>query len=415
MEFIRKYQKIIFAFGFLATVLLMGYLLYYFFFRPAIRGPETSETASTTESQTGKLPVAQVGTGQVAETTGAGGLSAGQTGAADQGAVPDKLASGGLTETEPLIDTPSLDPIVSQDGKGLQYYNESDGKFYKLDNNGNIIPMSERAFYDVEQVTWSPRKNSAVLEYPDGSNIIYNFDQDQQITIPAHWQGFSFSPSGDMIAAKSMGKDTNNRYLMTANSDGSRAKIIDEIGQNADLVDVSWSPNNQVIATYREGTGLDQQEIYLIGQNQENFKSMMIEGRGFEYIWSPDGKKILYSVYSTDTNLKPLLWVVNASGNDVGSGRKSLDIETWAEKCVFFDSTTAYCAVPEELPDGAGLMRELAESTKDDIYYLDLATGMKRLLAVPDGSYTIKNLMISENARYLYFNDSNGKIYKINL
>ena len=167
---------------------------------------------------------------------------------------------------------------------------------------------------------------------------------------------------------------------------------------------------------YAESTGFDRQEVYFVGLNGENFKSATIEGRGFEPLWSPQGDRLLYSSYSLDDNLKPNLWVVNAQGEGIGSNRKKLNIETWAHKCSFGDDQSLYCAVPDALPEGVGLIPELGLETKDKLYKIDIVTGLKKLIAVPDGAYNMSDLIISENGYYLYFTDKKtGKLHQINL
>ena len=111
-----------------------------------------------------------------------------------------------------------------------------------------------------------------------------------------------------------------------------------------------------------------------------------------------------------------MLWIVNSEGENIGSGRKSLGIETWADKCIFNNNKDVYCAVPNDLEKGAGIFPELAKNTQDRIYKIDSITGMKKLIAIPDGSYNASNLIISDDQRYLFFTDETTKrIYKIDL
>jgi hypothetical protein len=58
----------------------------------------------------------------------------------------------------------------------------------------------------------------------------------------------------------------------------------------------------------------------------------------------------------------------------------------------------------------------MAKTTKDDLYKIDMATGLKKLVATPEGSYSMTNLVIPENGNYLYFTDAKtDRIYKINI
>ena len=204
--------------------------------------------------------------------------------------------------------------------------------------------------------------------------------------------------------------------MLTSNDDGSGATIIDAIGKNADKVIPSWSPNNLSIALFQESMDFDRQRIYFVGKNKENFKATIVNGRGFQHQWDSEGKKMLYSVYSSDTNLNPNLWIVDAQGESIGQNRKRLNLQTWAEKCNFSSDTTIYCAVPKTLPEGAGVFPQLAKQTSDNIYKVDLQTGTKQLISVPDNEYNIDNIIVSEDESNLYFTDSFAKqIHKIKL
>ncbi|MBU4455546.1 hypothetical protein KJ586_03490 [Patescibacteria group bacterium] len=404
-------KKFLFAIGFILTVLVLGYLIYSLFFKPAVQQPAETEPATST---TAGLPIAPYGAGQVAAPaeTDAGLPQEGAGPAAGASAI----ARGGITQTSPLLPAASFSATLAPNGSDLQYYNKTDGKFYRVSKDGEATALSDKIFHQVESVKWSPDKNKAILEYPDGANIVYDFASGEQITLPAHWKDFDFSPGGRQIVMKSIGLDPNNRWLSVVNSDGSKAQRVEALGDKDDTVYPSWSPNGQTIAMYTEGIDFDRQEVFFVGLNNENFKSMEVEGRGFQPKWSPAGEQLLYSVYSSQTDLKPALWIANSQGENIGSGRKSLNIETWAEKCVFADSANLYCAVPEKLEEGAGLFPEMADNTRDNLYKIDVKTGLKKLVAVPDGEYNMSNLIISENGQYLYFTDkTTGNLRKIQL
>lgn len=408
MEFFNKYKKLIGIALFFLTALFFGFLLYVLFFKtssPIIPEPNLDATTS------GQFPTPNINNRQTIPADKTGQIA--QTGTI---ALPDNIARGGVTKTPAITETPILSAAISSDGENPQFYNKEYEKFYKIDQNGNLVELSSKVFHSVENVVWSPKADKAIIEYPDGANIIYDFNTDTQVTIPKHWQEFDFSQDGENIVMKSYGLDPDNRWLAITNADGSKSQAIEELGENGDKVLSLWSPNDQVIALYTEGESLNRQKVYFVGKNRENFKSMTVEGRGFEALWSPSGSRLLYSVYSTDNDSKPLLWIANAQGDEIGSGRKSLSVETWADKCVFADENKVYCAVPESLENGAGMFPELANNTKDDLYEIDTASGQKKLIAVPDGTYTISQMLLSKDGGTLYFTDSGtSRLHEVKL
>lgn len=408
MGFFAKYKRVIFILVFLLAVSGIAYFLYLSFFKPSLTPAPEQETKP---AGSGQLTPSPVGPGQVVTEPGAGEIP----GTIEE-LKPAEKANGGLTKTKKISETPALDPTLSGNGTDVNFYDKTNGKFYRLDQDGQAIPLSDKVFHNVQNITWSPGKNKAILEYPDGANIVYDFNTGKQVTLPKHWEDFGFSPDGNKIITKSIGLDVENRWLAISNADGSGSKPLEFIGKNADSVYPAWSPNNEIVAMYTRGVDLNRQEVFFVGQNKENFKSTIVEGRGFEPMWSEDGDKLAYSVYSLSDDMKPELWIVDSQGDSIGANRKKINLQTWASKCTFTDNTTMYCGVPEYLDEGAGLFPEMAQKTKDNLYKVNVQTGEKELIAIPDNSYNMSNLMVSQDKKNLYFTDTNSSlIHKIEL
>lgn len=412
MDWWYRYQKIIYIILFLLFTIFMAWLLYTVFFS----SPETvaPETETGTETAPGGIGLPTAGEGEpIVVDEGEGAL---EPTAFPERSPADEIAKGGPTQTTPLSQDPVLSPTLNSIGSGAQYYNKKDGLFYQVDSSGNVRKLSDKVFHNVEKVVWSPNKNEAILEYPDGANIIYNFEADKQITLPQHWEDFAFSATGKEMVLKSMGLDPENRWLAIASADGSRVRAVEALGTEDDSVYPAWSNNGQVVALHTKGVDFNRQEVFFIGQNKENFQSMVVEGRGFDPQFSPEGDKLLYSVYSTDTDMNPTLWVSGAQGDNIGANRRSLNIATWASKCAYKDNNTVLCAVPEDLDRGSGLFPEIADSTRDSLYEINMVTGLKKLIAIPEGATNMSDLSISDNGFHLFFTDkTTDRLYKMRL
>ncbi|HRY36819.1 MAG TPA: hypothetical protein P5230_03015 [Candidatus Magasanikbacteria bacterium] len=399
-------KKILLIIGLVAITALLGFGLYYFFSRtiPGTTTKPSGEQITTTTGQ-GFVPSGV----RVVTTTGPNGEIITTT-LPTAGTIPTVGPGYYQRETvTKLIEQPVSYTAINNKNGELRFYNENDGKFYKVENDGAVQKLSDKIFYNVSKTTWANGSDKAILEFPDQNKIIYNFEEDKQYTLPKHWEEFSFSPDDDKIAAKSIGYSEDNRWLLTVKDDGTGTSLIEPMGNNADKVTVSWSPNRSVIAFSKTGgndLGTYRKEILLIGQNQENFKSITVEGLGFESQWSPNGEKLLYSVYSPNSNYKPELWITNASGEKIGSGRELLKLNTWANKCTFADNNILYCAVPRTLPQGAGISPSIANGTLDDLYKIDLSTGLKSPIDL-GGDYSIKNIYFDKTASKLFFSDYN--------
>ncbi|MBU0545825.1 hypothetical protein KKA13_01050 [Patescibacteria group bacterium] len=309
-------------------------------------------------------------------------------------------------------------PSLNESSASVRYHNTADGKFYRIGTDGIPQALTDQVFYNVSNVTWAKTQDKAVLEYPDGSKVVYNFNlQKQTTTLPKHWSEFSFSPEGGQIVAKSMGLSPENRWLITTNDDGTGTKTIEPMGNNADQVIVDWSPNRQVLAFAQTGEAQSgyRREVLFVGQNHENFKSTIVEGLGFQPSWSPTGNKLIYSVYSARSDFKPELWIVNSSGDQIGSGRQALQLNTWADKCAFADDDVVYCAVPRDMPQGAGISPAVVSNSYYDLFRIDARTGLKQ--GVPlGGDYRIKEMVFDQKNNKLFFTDSaQSGVFEVNI
>ncbi|MFA5128124.1 MAG: hypothetical protein WC457_03950 [Patescibacteria group bacterium] len=405
-------KRILLIVALLTVTALLAFALYYFFKQAGPLAEVTpGEQGATTTGVGAGLPSA----GGRATTTGEGGGAT--TTLPIAGNIPSASQSYYRTQAVTKIANVQTTYNSADKSGGMRYYNANDGKFYRVNADGTITAMSDTVFNNVSNVTWADGADKAVLEYPDGSNIVYNFETQKQVTLPKHWEDFSFSPDSTQIAAKSVGLSEENRWLVTTNDDGSGTQLLEALGENQDKVVVDWSPSRQAVAFAFTGDplGTYRKEVLLVGLNGENFKSLTVEGMGFTSQWSPTGKKLLYSVYSPRTDLKPELWITNSYGNDIGSGRTSLEIETWPSKCTFAGDSTVYCGVPQTLSQGAGISPAIAAGTTDDLYKIDLTTGLKTKIAT-DGTYSISTISYDETNKRLLFTDANQSgVFEVSL
>lgn len=411
-----RLKRVLLIVGFILVCVGLGVGIYALFFRttpPQAPGEESPDAR-------GRLPRAGTGT-----STGEGvvfgeeqtlpGSQTVRTPLELPTSPEDTIASRSRIVSESI--TRALSPGAAGT-EGVRFYNPTDGLFYRITDDGLQIPLSDQPFFNVEGVSWGKASDKAILTFPDGTHLLYDFTNNRQATLPKHWDEFDFSPSDDKIVSKSLGNNEDNRFLVVANPDGTGARAVEELGQNQDKVHVSWSPNNQIIAYGFTGEpiGFDRQAVVMVGQNRENFKNLIVEGRGFIPNWSPSGQNILYSVYSGSDGYVPTLWVSGAAGDSINANRRNLGLQTWADKCAWQSEQVLYCAVPANLGQGAGLQRDLFTNTQDFIYKVDLRSGSLTNLGQPEGSPSVNQLVLGSDGRALFFNDrSSGKLVRFSL
>jgi hypothetical protein len=403
-------KRILLIVGLIIVSILIAFGLYYMFKR-------SQDSRVVPPAPPGQLPPGQLPPAGE-RPPGEVGLPPTQveTGLPPSGAVPG--AEPPVFRREPVerITTSfATNPSLSTAGN-YRYHDANNGRFYRLGRDGNVVSLSDKVFFNVQDVTWARSADKAVIAYPDGSKTIYNFDTETQSTLPSHWEDFSFSPDSSEIVAKSLGLAPENRWLVVTSDTANGARLIEPLGNNADKVTIDWSPSRQAVAFSETGRplGLDRREVLFVGLEGENFKSITVEGLNFLPEWSPTGRRLLYSVDSARSGFKPELWVVDSFGERIGGNRKTVGLNTWADKCAFGDDNTLFCAVPRDLPVGAAMAREISLQSYDDLFKIDLTSGLRT--NIPFGDYTVEDLSYDPVANTVFFTDTvRTGVFEVNL
>ncbi len=425
----ERTRKILIVVGFVVLVFGLAFLIYFLFFRaeegvvfPTVTpGEEVTPTPGGFGTIPGKEEEFEVGKptvpGETPTPTIPGGVVGEEEIPTEIPTVPpaENIAEGEETVIQPLTLAPVLAPSVSPAFNAVTYYNKDDGKFFKVGKNNTVQSLSDTVFPNADNISWASQGDKAVIEFPDGSNVIYNFQTKKQVTLPKEMQEFSFSKDGGRVAFKWITGNTNEHYIGTVSSDGRDIRFVEYIGKKQDKVKIEFSPSSKVVATVRESHDAYGSYIYFIGQNGENFSAAVTDGFGVEPKWSSTGKYLLYSSFTGVDSYKPRLWIStgDSEGEDFGLDRQDTGLLTWAEKCVFDKNDTyVYCAVPKTLPDGAGMLKSgSVDTTADVLYRVNLKTIKSELMALPinntESADTInmKNLFLSDDEKTIFFTD----------
>ncbi len=393
-------KKILLVLGFIILVILMSLALYFVFFKKPVKEILVPGYAP------GEVPGIGEGITTVIED-----LKEEELPWQDYfGDKISRIANGGLTAVNKITDS------AITGFNGSQYYDQDSNQFYRINDQGLPELLTDKKFYEVEEVSWTKGGDKAILEYPDGSNILYNFNTGEQITLAPELESFNFDTSGHKLVAAWMSGEEDNNWIVSSNDDGTGMFLVEDLGDQLHNTDIGHSPDNQIVALHRRYTGVEEQEVFPIGLHHENFRSFTVQGAGFTSKWSDSGSSLVYSVYNESNNYNPNLWVTNGSTNQLGDIKVSLNVATWPEKCSFSSEQTMFCAVPQGLPRGAGLYPEIADRYPDNFYRLDLETGLKTLIASPigeAGGYSAHNLVVSDDGSTLYFTDNDGNLQSI--
>ena len=209
-------KKIVLIILFSLIILVLGFLIYRIFF--SVNKTEI-QNGQQQINQDGSLP--QLGEGSVNTQTGETGFVPGVGTGQNQQIVPetqiDEFAQGGFTKAKEDIASPIRSQSFSDSNNGINYYDPQQQSFFRISDSGEIIKLSDQKFYSVENVTWSDKNNRAIIEYPDGTKILYDFNKDRSLaTFPKDMKEFAFSASEEKIASKWVGQYEDYNYIVVA-------------------------------------------------------------------------------------------------------------------------------------------------------------------------------------------------------
>ncbi len=390
------------------VTIALGAGMYFLFFRARPSVVPVTDTPGLVQTP-GGLPTAGSGSpivpGGVVAPTGPGGLPV------------SAVANGGLTATTTLTTSAVTSPTATANGQ-VTYYDPGDGKFYTINQNGTATALSEAKFPAASGVTFASAGDVAAIEFPDGSNVIYNFSSGVQSTLPNHWEDFSFSQDGQSIVTKSVAADPSARSLVISSADGSSATPIAALGTKQDRVSVAMSPDGSIVGFSATGTTptstFGQNSIYLIGRDGQDAGVLFVTGSSFTPKWSPDSSHLIYSVADAGEDYRATLWYADRDGDQKTATRKRIPVNTLATKCTFSTDTILYCGVPTTMPVGGGSAPSLI-TAPDNLYRIDLNSLKATLIATPAVSTQMSNLSISPAGDVLFFSDKFGRLNSIKL
>jgi hypothetical protein len=402
---------------FMAAVLLvvacvLGLALYWVFFRNLLPSGTTNENVNNGNVDINSLPGINFNENDneaVNDNANAG--------------LPtfDVVAKGGNTLSQVIYSGEAENVTLGTDGNTMQYYDPVTGQFYRIDQNGQVSLLDEKVFKGVTDVTWSNDADKAVLVLEDGFKVLYDFTQDKQFTLNEDMEEFDFSPDDQQISFKYEATNPEDRWLGIANIDGTGARGIEPLGNNGDAVNAQWSPSGQSIGVLNEYIDGNRKRVVPLGFNDENFKQFIVSGRGFDYRWTPDGQRMIYSTYSSDSDYNSTLHIVDAYGESIGQNNTALELNTSVDKCTFSSNGDhLYCAVPVDPPTGGGIAPDILNDVQHDIYEVNLVTGQKQKIATPVDSVAgaslsaPSDLVVSDNENVLFYRESTtGRLRRI--
>lgn len=205
--------------------------------------------------------------------------------------------------------------------------------------------------------------------------------------------------------------------INTANPDGS---AWEEIGKSPiGNPFIATVPSSALLSFWNRPNGHEETALYTIPAGGGQPKRIFSGKFGGNYLWSPDGERLLVGSVNEKSGGTPWLGLANNDGGEY----YTIQIPTLVSKAVWSkDSKTLYYALPLSMPEGIVLPNDYFGRpihTADSFWKMDVETGKKDRIIDPEnipGDFDSIDLFLDPNESFLFFtNRADKKLYRIRL
>ena len=308
---------------------------------------------------------------------------------------------------------------VSMDSNGaLYYYSISDEQIKKANFDGKEKQTLLSNLPGVpERLLWSPKKDQVLIGLRQGKTLRWHHATITTKSLTPLKPAISrvaWSTNGEKIYYQ-YGGGGGERSVDIANPDGSNFKTLAKIGTIDHFV--GSVPQSVRLAFWTRPTGLETTILESIEQDGSDRKTLLTNRYGTDYLWSPNGKYILFSSTKNRAGSDMALGLMNENGGEI----RDLGIPTLVSKVTWSkDSKTLYYALPGNLPAESVLPDDYYQKplfSEDTFWKIDIETGQKsRLLELGEGIPPLdsSDLFLSPREDYLFLTDRKSKrLYRL--
>lgn len=314
-----------------------------------------------------------------------------------------------------LTDDQVVSPALTFDGSGVAYFTKQ-GLLFRatfVSGSGNLQIGDKKQLAietkpGISKVIWPANVQDFMLVYENGGKKAFEFYNNtlgKFTKLDPQVYSLGFLPSGDKIFyvwSSQTGYDTVNLSA----PDLQNYKILSDIWDKNAIVYVSSDGQN--VAYHQDPATISSATNPLMLTDTEGKTwHKVTEGFVNGVLWSPDGKKLLFSKKDPSTQ-NYQLWYYDLYSGEI----KNLGLNTMPEKAVWgFDNQTIYVAVPKSI--GAAL----GNSFSLDIFYkVNLQTGEKKSFDAGSMELDGRDLFLSQDNNKLFFRSAqDGGLYYLDL
>lgn len=310
-----------------------------------------------------------------------------------------------------------LFPVVGE--TTIFYYSKRDQTLKEASLDGkNIIVRSSRLPGMPSRVVWAPNRLGALCLIPTGDSSLWHYVdlRNQSVTpLKKEMSRLTWTSLGDRILYQFTDPATGERSLNLANPVGTNWEKLIDLGKEDYFI--SALPQSSVITFWLKTDGHRESTLEVVTINGENRHAILPGRFGADFLWSPDGRRVLIQSVTERAGNTLTLGLSDASG----AGYKNLFAPTLVSKIAWSkDNETFYYALPGTFPTGTVLPNDYYGKpiyTQDTFWKMNVRTGKKERLVTLDEmsqSFDATDLFLAPTESDLYFvNRSSGTLYRI--
>jgi Tol biopolymer transport system component len=348
----------------------------------------------------------------------------------DPVAVPEQKQA--VQEAEQAV-VPQIDRFenpINEDIRGVVTGSDNKMYYYSLDDRSLKRATVDGKDKEVllsdlpgvpEQVLWSPQRGRALLQLKlsDGRILWHYADLSTRTLVPLKGEmtRIVWNNLGDKILYQYIDTATGTKSLNIANPDGSEWKKLTDLGMQESFI--APVPQSAEVSFWGRPNALEVTAIETVNLTGDGRKTLLSGKFGADYLWSPDGSRVLVSTSGEKGGHGLTLGVMNANGGQF----RDLSIPTLVSKVVWSsDGRTIYYALPGSLPDTAVLPNDYFSQSlpaKDTFWKMDIDTEnskKERLVELKDvnQAFDSTGLFLSPDEKVLFFTDrQKNRLYRI--
>jgi len=348
------------------------------------------------------------------------GQSSGPTPATPNPNQPTETPSTTPGTIAQISDEAVIGPVMDPRGKNIEFYSPANGRAYRIDLDGqNKQAVNDQEIENIAGAFWAPSREKTILKTNQDGKIrfyYYNFPQTLGTFLKDNLDIVSWQ-NDDRIAYKYYDPASKKRSLNVSDPDGTNWKEIADIPYRD--VRIAPVPQTSLVSFWNAEDALSETGLFTVPAIGGEAKKIFSGKFGVDYLWSPDGTKVLLSHSNERSGHNIQLAVINSQGGEYNN----LNIPTFVSKCLWDkDGKTVYYAVPADIAPNAILPNDYASrqfNTTDTFWKIDIASGKTtRLVELKNMTSQLDaiNLFLSADGSYLFFvNRIDSKLYRINL